>query len=364
MKEPRSQYISIAHNGSSFAVPSALLGYMQTADEIELKVILAILSSRTCESSSEVMPSEICAIVFGADNCGADNIAQIERAIAFWRGTGFIKVARHTSPAKTASDASSGDAVSFDALPSLQPLRSPPSAAVLQTEVMLADKSASDIKPAKSAKPLETYYPMAELAERMETCTSFKFLINMAQQKLGKIFNQSDMSILYNIFEAMNLPADYILMLIDYYSKKKKITLRYIEKTAIALSEEGIDTSEKLERHIIKLQKSDEFEGKIRKLFGIGEQSLSTKQKGYYARWAEYTFPYDMIVLAYEKTVDAIQTPSPAYMDKILSNWHEKGYTSLEEALAENKPPQATPGLDAMKPDVRMLIERASSQDY
>ena len=45
----------------------------------------------------------------------------------------------------------------------------------------------------------------------------------------------------------------------------------------------------------------------------------------------DWKFSEEIVNHAYEATVNGTQSPSVAYMGKILENWHNAGYTTLDE---------------------------------
>ena len=74
----------------------------------------------------------------------------------------------------------------------------------------------------------------------------------------------------------------------------------------------------------------------MRRLIGVGERALTTAESAAFERWiSEWKTDFSLITLAYEKTVDNTGKYSVRYMDSILKNWHEKGYSTVEEVAAE-----------------------------
>ena len=108
-----------------------------------------------------------------------------------------------------------------------------------------------------------------------------------------------------------------------------------------------------LEKYIKDRESFKSVETKLRQVFGLGERSLSSREKENFERWTiEWQFGIDVIKKAYEITVDKISKPSVPYVNKILSNWQSKGYKTVDdvegaiEAYREKKNESEASGFD------------------
>ncbi len=166
----------------------------------------------------------------------------------------------------------------------------------------------------------------------MATAPERKGLIDACQQTMGKMFNTAECSIVLGLKEYLGVEDEYILMIAAYCARREKNSVKYLEKTAISIYDREIDTTAALEEHLVWLETKDTFESKLRRLLGTGTRSFSKKEKDSIDRWVrEYAFDFDVIELAYGKTVDAIGKASVPYMDRILGSWHEKGYKTASD---------------------------------
>lgn len=79
---------------------------------------------------------------------------------------------------------------------------------------------------------------------------------------------------------------------------------------------------------------------RIASMFGIyGSRALSEAEKNTFVKWVEaYRFSMAMIKAAYDEMIRSSGKYSYAYIDKILTSWHEAGYTDPEQALNASKP--------------------------
>ena len=113
-------------------------------------------------------------------------------------------------------------------------------------------------------------------------------------------------------------------------------------------ADKDINTYDKAEEYILNRKKYLGFEGKIRDLFGIGSRSLTTTEKTFVSSWQNMNYPWDMIKLAFEKTVNGTKSkPTMDYMNKILENWKSAGFASVSDVQkGDKKPAVITDGFD------------------
>lgn len=164
-------------------------------------------------------------------------------------------------------------------------------------------------------------------------------VIDECQSIVGKIFNITE----YNRIAALNsylgLDAEFILLLFSYCAQIGKKSLKYIEKTAYELYDNGIDSTDKLEKFIINEESRHTLENQLRKLFGIGDRSFTPSEKKHFCCWHdEYGYGLDVISEAYNITVEKTGKLSLPYLSKILENWNSKSLRSIEDirsALSE-----------------------------
>ena len=154
-----------------------------------------------------------------------------------------------------------------------------------------------------------------------------------------------DVSVIVTLYDYLGLGGDYIATLIAYLKQNGKKSLRYIERTALSLFDEGVDTLDALNAYIKHKEDSAENFSKIRRLIGASSRELTSREKKAFACWLdEWGFEFDVINRAYEITVDKINEPSVAYMNRVLENWHNSGLNTLEavevslEAYKKSRP--------------------------
>ena len=160
-------------------------------------------------------------------------------------------------------------------------------------------------------------------------------LVDECQRIMGRLFNPTEMALVVGLSEQLGLDDAYILTLLSFCVSRNKKTMRYVEKTAFGLFDEGIDTVAALEDYVHRLEAVTSIEGKLRKLFGIGERALSQTEQACFTRWVcDFKFDFEVISLAYDITVDTRQKALVKYADSILARWHGAGCRTLAEVNA------------------------------
>lgn len=282
-----------ASSNKTLIVPASVIDKMGSAGENDLKALLYILEYQRRNPAADSFDSETLKTVFKE---GAD----FDSAIAFWRGAGII------------------------------------SASSVQKEEAIAPEKEESVPQKRQADDRRPAYTASQLADAAEKDSGFKALADFVGDKLGRMLNTSDLALLYSFGDYLKMPRDVVMIVVEYCALEGKNSLRYVEKVLISFADDEINTYSKAEKHIKKLRQRKSFEGKVRKLCGLGERSLTQKEKEYLKIWhEEYKYGEEMIKAAYEKTIAGIQKPSLSYMNSILKNWHEAGFKKLSDVNGE-----------------------------
>ncbi len=178
-------------------------------------------------------------------------------------------------------------------------------------------------------------YTDAEFATLLEKRRELGDLITEAQNTLGKIFSVNETKILVSIAEEFRFDEEFLLVLLDFCRRNDRKSMRYIEKLATSLYDEGIRTTEALTEHLHRREARESVQERVRSIFGIGSRALTSKEKEFIIKWAEtYGFAFPMIEKAYEITVNATSKPSLSYANRILEGWYTEGLKTPEEVDA------------------------------
>lgn len=181
--------------------------------------------------------------------------------------------------------------------------------------------------PRKTSPPHYTGEELAEIIDR----NSLGPMLDKCAMTLGLMLNPTDINSIVTLYHTLGVDQSYIITLCEYCVRTGKKSLAYVIKTAYNLYDSGITSSAILEEHIRLRDEAARLEGKLRGVFGIGERALTAKEAKSFEAWAEWGLGEDMILRAYEITVEKTGKYAISYLDKILTNWHTEGLTTIEQ---------------------------------
>lgn len=165
------------------------------------------------------------------------------------------------------------------------------------------------------------------VAKRISEDQSLAGLVSEAEVVLGRTLSGGDTSTLIMLHDNDGLPADVILMILQYAVSQDKNSMRYIEKVGISWASEEINTLERAEEHIKKLSMRNDTWKRIAMVFGINTTGSPTKfQLDCASRWVtEWKYSTQMIRQAYEMCVDQKGEYNLKYIDGIIKKWYKTG---------------------------------------
>ena len=282
-------------------LPAAALAHLDKATKKDIRVLLELAADPQAALDLAAASAALAART-------GISAAEIENSLAFWRGAGVVVAEDEEADAGAPAPTAARETPAVPTLPDLP------------------DKGLPD-------------YSREELSGILERRRGLARLIDDCQRAFGKIFNQNEISIIVGLSDFLGLSDEYILLLLTHCRNTDKRSLRYAEKMAIALYDEGIHDARDLEERLHRIEMMAEITGRIRTIFGITSRALTTKEKAALERWVcEMHFDEAMLTRAYEITVDSIGKASVAYADKILERWYADGYRTVEDvdkAIAE-----------------------------
>lgn len=227
--------------------------------------------------------------------------ADLDRALSFWQGAGVIDVEEADGEVQAAQPAA------------------PAAEKKLERETALP------------------HYTTEQLTTLLESRAEAKSLVDAAQQTFGKMFTTMEVNIVLGMLDYLSLEEEYILILLAWCAAKDKRSMRYAEKMAIGLWDEGIRDAATLNGYLLHRDETEALRGQLRKLFGADGRTLTAKEKAAFTRWVdEFGYGIEIVTRAYEMTVDAIGKASVPYADSILTRWHSEGIDTLDKIDADS----------------------------
>lgn len=197
---------------------------------------------------------------------------------------------------------------------------------------------------------------------------SFARLCGEVQRRLGKTLNTEELKILLSFVRYLGLPEDVICVLVTYCQERNRRkgslrnpSLRTIEKEAYSWAEQGIDTMEEAAAFIQTQNVYHSRLSRLCRLLQIRGRALTAAEERYAKAWLDMDVDDEVITMAYERTCLNTGGLSWAYMNKILTRWHEAGFRTGADVRAGDRkaPPKGASGQlgDAEMEAIRRVMQ-------
>ncbi len=292
-------HIKIHYGSAVTTVPSVDPAILARATADDLRVLLCLCTAGVTLSGDNM--DALCTVIGQASGCSA---VAVSASIAFWRGTGVLDLSEGSSAPS----------------PTPMPPETPPTPAKQEeSKPRVTVRRADDQLPS---------YSMTDLANLLEARPETQENIHECERIWGNLLNLQETNILLGLTDYLGLDWDYILSLVarcvaDMDRLGMKHAMRYVEKQAVRFYDEGITTLDALQEKFRALDMLHSAEGKLRKLFGMGERALTPSETKFFSTWLyDFKFEYEIIEMAYNIAVDTNGKPSKPYINSILANWN------------------------------------------
>lgn len=319
-----------------FAVPSAVVDkYIKLASGNALKLLLFLTRHGGETFTAEILRAEL----------GFEEPGELEDAALFWVQRGVISAQNTKSASKL--------------LPAAAKAPEP------QNVPNGGDLAAVKEKPAaKRVEPV--VISNGEIAQTIKSSPEMQMLFSEAEKMYARPLRDSERQTIIRLNVHYGLPCEVALMLLGYCFKIGKATAAYITKVAEDWSNDEITTVRLADEKIRVLEKQDSIEQRICRAMGLTSKP-SSKMRGFIKTWVDdWGFGEDMIMLAYDKTIDGTGEWNAPYANRILERWKETGITTpvqAEKADEDFKNSKAKKPPAASKKQNAAAAEKKSSFD-
>lgn len=200
-------------------------------------------------------------------------------------------------------------------------------------------EQADEITPPPVPKDsVKVQYSVSEMAKEIEMNKSLSDMLMVAQEVMGKPFNNSDTNTLFWFYDGLGFSPEVILMLLEHCVSADKRNMAYVEKVAISWHEKGITTIEDVERLENEEKENNNYIFTIKRLMGINDRSFTKIEENFLNEWKNIdNMNEEMVALAYEYCILQINKLSFPYMNKIIKRWKNDGIFTVEAAEADNE---------------------------
>lgn len=174
-------------------------------------------------------------------------------------------------------------------------------------------------------------YDMREIELYRKTNEDFRNLFIVAERNFGRTLKQSDMFIIFDIYDRLMLPADVIEYLLEHYTSKGITNMTYMEKVATDWYDKDVRTKEDAMR-IVNAKNEDYI--RVRKALGMGSKRDKTyaEEKMFDKFYNEFGYSLDIILEGCDAAVmSSKESPSYKYLEGILTNWYNEGVKTVDD---------------------------------
>lgn len=177
-----------------------------------------------------------------------------------------------------------------------------------------------------------------QVEQRLNESEDLKLLFNEINSMLGKTIGFSGQSTILMIHDNYGLPVEVILMLVSYAKSIGSIGMAQISSLAKKWADKEIFSVELAEEYIDEQTRVDSIWKSFKTLSGVKNEYPTTKQREYFNKWSKvYNMSVEMIYYAYEISIEQTSKFSLPYVDKILKNWFDSKFKSVEDVKEYEK---------------------------
>lgn len=291
---------------SVFAVPTSVVDkYIKLADGASIKLLMYLLRHGGESFTEEQLKNAL----------GIKRDGELEDAAMFWFQRGIIRMDEGT----------------------LIPTDDSAQERLPEMESAGPEQKPSSIRKVADTGSGAVIYTSRDIAQRINTDSAVNFLFKEVQGLYGRVLKTTESRMVLQLTDFYGLPAEVAVMLLKYCFRVGKTTPNYILATAQDWVNENIRTVSEADAHLLKLEKRFSVEENLRRAMDM-KTKFSPNQLTYIKTWSEdWGFAEDMIILAYEITLDKTGSLNFSYTNKILENWKNSGIFNTADAKRESE---------------------------
>ncbi len=201
-------------------------------------------------------------------------------------------------------------------------------------------------------------YRTEEITLYVKTNPPVLKLFKIAEQYLGRLLTLTDQKILFSLYDWLHMPFDLIEFLIEFCASNNHTAMQYIERVAIAWSDEGITTVEMAKNKI----SNDKKYYKILNALGASKQNLTPVERNCMNKWFnDYNFKINIILEACKRAVMQTSKPSLNYVDSILTSWYNQKVKTIEDIFNLDKAHESKKNINSSSnPTIRPISNKVS----
>jgi len=136
-----------------------------------------------------------------------------------------------------------------------------------------------------------------------------------------------------NLFTKYHFDEEVMIALFRYCFDRQALHKKYLYAVAEGWASNKIQSMNDLEKYYLGVEKTNKIKKSISKKLGI-TRNLSQYEEAYIEKWTvDFNYPMEIIELALKKTTSKTNF-SFDYIDKMITDWHEKSLFTPEDVSA------------------------------
>ncbi len=204
--------------------------------------------------------------------------------------------------------------------------------------VIITEQTNAPLHKRTSAK-IEAEKPTREeIAAYGKTDDRLMFLFSEIQSRLSRPLRQSEASTFAWMYIEEGMDVSVILMLVEYALGLDKANIRFMEKTAIAWLDAGVEDIASAEEFIARNTKEEMCHKLFLSAFGIKDRKLNKTERELAVLWVnDYGCDRKLLEAAYDVCIDTTGKYNIKYIKGIIERWHKDGVKTVEDIKEQPK---------------------------
>lgn len=184
----------------------------------------------------------------------------------------------------------------------------------------------------KGSKPkIDKYSPDRIITARQNFRTRDMF--EYIKKIYGRDPSTNEMFTYLDWIDDYGMPPELVILLIDDCCTRGKKDLPYLKQVAKNWFDAGINSLDKANEYTEKHKEKWQKYSKVLNFLRIGRQPTSVEENLLYKWFYEFSYSEEVVLRACSLTANTMK-PSFSYLDKILTDWNNKGLKNIQEVEA------------------------------
>lgn len=162
---------------------------------------------------------------------------------------------------------------------------------------------------------------------------SIRAMFDSFRKLLGRELSPNELFVFLDWMDDYNFPPDVIKLLVEDCISRDKKEMPYLKRVAKNWFDAGIDSVEKANQYNLRHKEKWQKYNKVLSSLRLGRQPTSAEEEMLQKWFYTFAFNEDIVLKACGMTVKTSK-PSFNYIDKIVSDWHNKGLSTIQEVEA------------------------------